>query len=119
VDGRLNQASNKLEDAWALLRILESARDALTFKAAYAALFVACRSIPDAIDRELKPLLRKERKPPLGAADFPTTERGARQRSKNARSPGACWSSFRTLGTRTCMRESTSSNSLRVTSVRA
>jgi hypothetical protein len=67
VDGRLNQASNKLEDAWALLRILESSGDSLTFKAVYAALFVACRSIPDAVDRELKPILRKDRKTPEGS----------------------------------------------------
>ena len=67
MDGRLNRASNKLEDAWAILRIIEASQDALSFKAAFAALLVACRSIPDAIDRELKPILRARKEDSRGS----------------------------------------------------
>jgi hypothetical protein len=66
MERRLNHASNRLEDHWALLRILESAQDALTFKPAFAALWVVCRSIPVAINRELKSMLRKGKGTPEG-----------------------------------------------------
>jgi hypothetical protein len=89
VDGRLNQASNKLEDGWALLRILESARDALAFKAVYAALFVACRSIPDAIDRELKPMLRKDRKTPEGSRRLSDYGDWCKAKLKERQEPGS------------------------------
>jgi len=89
MDGRLSQASNKLEDAWALLRTLESAQDALTFKAVYAALFVACRSIPDAIDRELKPLLRKDRKTPEGSRRLSEYGAWCKARLKERQEPGS------------------------------
>lgn len=58
MDLRLPQTSNKLENAWALLAMLGSAEDAVSFTALFSALLTACRSIPDVIDREVKPVLR-------------------------------------------------------------
>jgi hypothetical protein len=89
VDGRLVQASNKLEDSWALLAILESARDALTFKAVYAALFVSCRSIPDAMERELKQELRKDRKTPEGSGRLAEFGRWWEAKQKERREAGS------------------------------
>jgi len=89
MDGRLSQASNKLEDGWALLSVLESARDALTFKAAYAALFVVCRAIPDAVDRELKPLLRKDRKTPEGSRQLSEYGAWCKAKLKERQEPGS------------------------------
>ncbi len=57
----LPRTSNKVENTWALLRLLESCADGLSFKAVFAALLVSCRSVPEALERELKLRLRKDK----------------------------------------------------------
>jgi hypothetical protein len=89
MDGRLNRASNKLEDAWAILRIIEASQDALSFKAAFAALLVACRSIPDAIDRELKPILRAGKKTPEGQKQLSDYAHWCRAKLREQQEPGS------------------------------
>jgi hypothetical protein len=87
-DLRLTQASNKMEDGWALLRLLEAATDALTFKAVYGALLVCCRSIPDAVDRGLKPLLRQDRGPKRGDGRLTEFSQWRKEKLRERQEPG-------------------------------